>query len=320
MTPAHIIALFSLMWLNGGIPKHPGAEELMVAGATALMKEDYARAIPLYGAALRAGLEQPEYSARVHYGRGIAYQNTGESAKAAADYAEAIRIKPEFAEPHNNLALLYNAQGEYDKAVAEYTEALRINSDAPDTLFGRGCSHHLKGDYDHAIEDYSTAIGINPDFAGAYSNRAMAYLAKGDHDKALEDYWKCAWINQKIIDTNPDFTPRPAGANPGNDADNTGPDVITIYNNQAWLFATCPEEKLRNGVRALEYARKACELCEWKRPGHIDSLAAAFAETGDFDSAVKFQAWYVTLAPDDKGGKERLELYKNHKPYREMKP
>jgi tetratricopeptide (TPR) repeat protein len=53
----------------------------------------------------------------------------------------------------------------------------------------------------------------------------------------------------------------------------------------------------------------------------LDTLAAAYAEAGDFDQAIKWQQRAIELNASDadfvKGGKERLELYRQHKPYRE---
>jgi tetratricopeptide (TPR) repeat protein len=92
----------------------------------------------------------------------------------------------------------------------------------------------------------------------------------------------------------------------------------------ARLLATCPDAKARDGKRAVEYATTACERTGWKAPFCLDTLAAAYAEAGQFDEAVRYQ----TRALDDptlKGyfrpaPKERLELYKQKKPYREKGP
>ena len=54
------------------------------------------------------------------------------------------------------------------------------------------------------------------------------------------------------------------------------------------MRATCPEEKHRNGQQAVEYATKACELTAWKNAPYLGTLAAAYAEAGDFAKAVQF--------------------------------
>ena len=93
--------------------------------------------------------------------------------------------------------------------------------------------------------------------------------------------------------------------------------------NRAWLWATCPDAKHRDGKRAVASATRACELSKWKEAAHIGSLAAASAEAGDFEAAVTWQSRANELyadAGDQKKGEERLRLYRVKRPYREPSP
>jgi Flp pilus assembly protein TadD len=92
-------------------------------------------------------------------------------------------------------------------------------------------------------------------------------------------------------------------------------------NNLAWLEAACPLADLRDGHRAIKLATEACELTQWKDPLMIDTLAAAYAETGQFDKAVQTQQKATDLAelarPRDREGlRQRLKVYQEGKPYR----
>ena len=101
----------------------------------------------------------------------------------------------------------------------------------------------------------------------------------------------------------------------------TSPRYATAYNNLAWLKATCPVDRLRNGEQAVKLAIAACELSEWKDPNICGTLAGAYAEAGDFDAAVKYETKAIEMNPTDAEyvtpAKERLILYGDHKPYRE---
>src|SRR5262249_58466050 len=73
------------------------------------------------------------------------------------------------------------------------------------------------------------------------------------------------------------------------------PASAPAYDALARLLATCPDDKARDGKRAVEYATTACERTGWKDPLCLDTLASAYAEAGQFEEAVRYQ----TRALDD---------------------
>jgi HEAT repeat protein len=103
------------------------------------------------------------------------------------------------------------------------------------------------------------------------------------------------------------------------------PTNANAHRNLAWLFASCPEAKWRNGKSAVEHATKACELTGWKTPSCLGALAAAYAEKSDFEAAVRNQQKSLEISLSTNGeqdpevalARSRLQLYEGHKPFRE---
>lgn len=93
------------------------------------------------------------------------------------------------------------------------------------------------------------------------------------------------------------------------------------YNQLAWIQATCSEAAIRDGKEAVAAARKACVLTAWKQWSWIDTLAAAYAEAGDFKRALEFEEQALRTGPpgqaDQKGIRERIALYRQSRPFRD---
>jgi tetratricopeptide (TPR) repeat protein len=101
------------------------------------------------------------------------------------------------------------------------------------------------------------------------------------------------------------------------------PDVPKLLNNLAWLFATYPDARFRNGSEAIRLASRAVELSQRSDGQAMDTLAAAYAEGGRFAEAVETAQAALTLA-ESAGQKEaaaqvrrRVQLYQSGQPYRE---
>ncbi len=100
----------------------------------------------------------------------------------------------------------------------------------------------------------------------------------------------------------------------------TYPDLVEAYSEPAWLRATCPDARYRDGKLAIASATRACELTHWQDTGELSILAAAFAEAGDFAQAVKWQQKVVALTTEPRSAqvcRARLALYMADKPYRQ---
>lgn len=90
------------------------------------------------------------------------------------------------------------------------------------------------------------------------------------------------------------------------------------------MLATCPETKLRDGSKAVTSATRACELTQWKKGRPLAALAAAYAESGDFQSAVRWQQKAIELTLEEDSSKRYyqscLERYRSGKPCHRLSP
>ncbi|XZE32543.1 tetratricopeptide repeat protein [Pirellulaceae bacterium SH501] len=93
----------------------------------------------------------------------------------------------------------------------------------------------------------------------------------------------------------------------------------SLLNNLSWLLATSPIDEVRDGNRSLELGLQACELTKYSQAHILSTLAAAYAEQGNFEKAVEFSEKAVELGRKD--GNEQLEQLESElKSYRDKKP
>jgi cytochrome c-type biogenesis protein CcmH/NrfG len=99
------------------------------------------------------------------------------------------------------------------------------------------------------------------------------------------------------------------------------PDDSELLNNLAWVLATSPDDKVRDGKRATDLANQAAKDTDYKQAHILSTLAAGYAESGNFDKAREWSQKAVELGSDDADTnaqlKKELASYKDNKPWRE---
>jgi tetratricopeptide (TPR) repeat protein len=126
--------------------------------------------------------------AEEHANLGTYYVMRGETEKAAAEFAAAVRLKPSFADAHENLAKLLAESGRTTEAIAEYEAALNINPDSADIHNDLGTVLAALGKFDAAIEQYRNALQINPELSDVHYNLAVALAEEGKTPEAITEY------------------------------------------------------------------------------------------------------------------------------------
>lgn len=229
------------------------------------------------------------------YYRGLAYNKTRQYDLAIRDFNKAIGFVPNYTDAMIDKGISYFNKGEYYFAIQSYSRAIRFESNYATPFNNRGNAYGVQGYYGLAIRDFNEAIRLEPDFAGAFLNRAKAYRSKGQYGRAIRDF-------NEVIRLKPGFAPG--------------------YNGHAWLLATSTDAKFRDGKKAVAMALKA--VSSKRIPNYLDTLAAAYAEAGQFGDAVRVQQQMLDMLRASgakpqgvKKFQDRLNLYKSKKPYRE---
>ena len=143
-----------------------------------------------------------------------------------------------------------------------------------------------------AIIVYTEVLSDDPRNIAALRGRADSLLSIAKQSEAVTDY-------EELLKIDPEHS----GA----------------LNNLAWIFATSTQDDMRDGRRSIELGLKACEVTEYKEAHILSTLAAGYAESGDFETAVKWSSKAVELGEGEMKVQleEELDSYKNKKPWRE---
>jgi len=223
------------------------------------------------------------------------WERKGRRDQALRDYAEAIRLDPKMWQAHFNRAISFREAGEFGKAIEDMSEVMKLKPEYAPAYLIRAADYYRLGQVDKALEDWNRATGLNSNQVEAYVGRTMAYLRRKDYVRAAQEMETATRLESK----------QPA----------------ETLNSLAWLQATSPDKRARNGAAAIEVATKACQLTQWNDWRYVDTLAAAYAESGNFTEAANYQKLALRTADGPpvviENAKKRLNLYEQHKPYRE---
>ncbi|MEI8383199.1 MAG: tetratricopeptide repeat protein, partial [Planctomycetota bacterium] len=268
--------------------------------------------------AIAKAAENPSFRSVLLTMRGMAWRRLGDLDKAEADFAYALEFDPENATAFSERGRLHIMRADFAIAIADFDKSIRLNPKHPILYASRAYANLNLHEYEKAILDCSEAINIFPLYAPAYRHRGCAHVALGQIDRALEDLNQAVRFTPNYVkptvsgrELDPkrgpreriyyyDFLPQLDRAGIWRmkgewekaivDLKETlrmDPASTQAQNDLAWIQATCPDAKYRDGKSAIELARKACEATKWKKDDFIVTLAAAHAENSEYDEAIK---------------------------------
>ena len=197
--------------------------------------------------------------AGAHYNMGTALAQKGKVDEAIVEYQKALAIDPGFDKAHANLGAALMENGEWDAAIDHFQKALAVSPIMAGTHASLGIAFARKGRLTEAIAEFQKTLETDPENEEVRKNLALSYAQNGEAEQAIAQFQKVLKIN---------------------------PDSVEACDNLAWLLATATEASLRDGARAVALAQHAGELADRDNPFILRTLAAAYAETGNYKDAI----------------------------------
>jgi protein O-mannosyl-transferase len=268
--------------------------------------------------------------ALAHNNLGAIFLKQGQANDAIAHWQRAIEVDPNFDDPYNNLGYALFTLGRMDEAFTCLQKAVQINPNFAGAHFNLGLAFFKAGEIEEAIAHWQKSVVLKPDFVASHSNLGSALFMAGRHDEAILQW-------QKTIQLDPDNAL--AYNNLGlvflkmgrldkalahwQRAVEIRPENLDARNNLAWLLATCPNPAFRNGVTAVALAEKSNHIAGNQNPMVLATLAAAYAEVGQYSNATEAGRFALQLATDQNKNalvgrlRKELELFRAGLPFRD---
>ena len=215
---------------------------------------------------------------------------------ARGDVDRALQVNPGMSRAILMRSMISAEEGRTNDAISDLQRLLRNDPRNVNLLVQLASYYMIDSRPRKAISILDQLIEKEKGIWQVFRTRADALLSVGKHAEAVRDYEEALKLN---------------------------PDSTNILNNLSWVLATSPDDEVRDGKRSIELATKACELTDYEMPHILSTLGAGYAESGDFETAIKWSSKAVKLGREqDNPQVEQLEAevksYKEGKPFREI--
>jgi arylsulfatase A-like enzyme/tetratricopeptide (TPR) repeat protein len=270
-------------------PTFAGAHAQMAMSRYQLGRKDEALA------GLQAAAEQMPDEPMFCYRLAQMATGRGDLEQAGEWLTRLVELRPGSANAWQMLGANDRLRGRNAAAVEHLEKALELKPDYPRALFPLATAHEVLGEYDQALQAYRRQIELAPKSPLAYTHAADILARFGEEAACIELLRQGATVL---------------------------PERIDIANDLAWHLATAPDASLRDGAEAVRLAEYASALTGAESCNELDTLAAAYAETGRFDDAVTTAERALAVASQLNDPElitqisARLELFRQGKPFR----
>ena len=281
--------------LRAAIADNPKFASAYVNLGSTLMKQGN---IPEAGGEFIEALKLDQSNPMAFFNMGTWLLAEGRMEDAVTAFNQAILLKPDYEDAHGNLGVTLMRLGRPVDGLAQLNEAVRLDTTNSQAYFNLGLALLAQGtveDTGNALTQLQKALELKPGQPAVLSTLAHALEKSHQPAEAISNYREALRLQ---------------------------PDSVAALNGLAWMLATDPDPKVRSGAEAVELATKACDLTQSRWPDAIETLAAAYAETGRFPDAVASAQKAISLAialgrkDATDQGREMLKDFQAGKPYR----
>jgi tetratricopeptide (TPR) repeat protein len=286
-----ILGMFVLVWALNSFATYwivPSVTQHLYA-AKALGTEGK---MDLAAAEAQRAIEADPSNATARGFRALSLLETGQEQESIKEAEHAVELDPSGSGPHLDLAICVN-RSDQNRAIMEARRAIDLgpeNSSAYQFLMS--ClleSQH----FTEAAELGREWLAVSPCDVAGHSALGSALAAKGDLVPAVQQLGYIMMLRPDLEQAHAQLrqillslAKEPDSLQRLQEIAANAPDSPRMLDELAWLFATYPESKSRDGTEAVRLAEHASELTERKVPALLDTLAAAYAEAGDFSRAI----------------------------------
>ena len=267
------------------------------------------------------------------FDRAMFYQKKARYAEAIAAWKRVLAIEPEDADGNANLGMALILSGRREEAASHMEKARELKlkqalEDAPanPSLHNNyGLVLLESGHIEEAVAEFNRAVDLNPRSAEVHANLGRALVAEGRVEQALPHLRKSLELDANapaahatLGDAFSSQGNIPAALAEWRESIRLQPDYVPALRQAAWVMAASPDDAVRNGNQAVEFALRAVQTTSGKDSAALDVLAAAYAEAGRFDAAIVTVERALLSAPPGRIAeiRRRAALYEAHQPFR----
>jgi len=208
-------------------------------------------------------------------------------------FEHALSVAPDATTVHNNLGIELILAREWDRAEHHLERARDGAPESPEAYFNLGRLFVGRGRSEEAVKNLARAVEIEPGRAASQFHLGLALRQAGRSAEAVGPFRAAAQLD---------------------------PTWVAALNQAAWLLATCSDATVREPGVALELAQRAVQLTQSQDPNTLDSLAAAWAASGQFDRAIETASQAARLATEQGNQRKAETMQRRLQAYRQGQP